>query len=243
MRTNSRTGTPNVRQLVIIPLCILLFASCITDFGEEPEYIQFGDLRVGQQSMYLRLHGFKYGEVTSNVYLPISDTLVVRVIGRDAIGFVFEDYLTAHSAKSLMKFDTARFTYHVSISLDTLRVIGSSHLFWSYYFGGWKAALRLSDLTTTRFSLLGWKISGDPHSGISTGYVLNPKVLNKVYSRANVYYNHFEYDNTLPPDPPPYYCGYGGATFIYSEAYGMIRSRFVGKPQWDQGVCWDLLLH
>jgi hypothetical protein len=220
----------------------MLLASCMTDFGEDPPYVQFGSLKVGQQSFYLRLRGYKYGDTSSNVFESLPDTLVVRVIGRDGSGFILEDYLTIYSKRGLSWFDTVRYVYHVNVAADTLRIRGTSHLFWSWYGYGASAALCLSPVTGPAYTQTGWKITGDPHGEWrSSGYILNAQILGHHYAGANLYYDHFEGDVDLQPGIP-YYCGYVGVTFIYSKEFGMIRSRFVGEPELDQGLCWDLML-
>ncbi len=220
----------------------LLWVSCVTDLGDEPTYIQFGDMRIGQQSKYVRVHGSQYGNSTSNVFEILPDTLVVTVIGYDSLGFILEDHLTHLPAAHATDFDSCGFTYHVRVRSDSLQVIGYSHMFWSAYGGAYKANHPLLPLGGRRFTLTGWKLGSDPVSGESGGFVLNAVVNQHLYERANVYYDHFEYDIDAPPDSPPYYVGRGGPTFIYSREYGMIRSRYVGEPAWDQGICWDLIL-
>ena len=229
-------------RLGLLRCSMLVWTSCITDFGDEPTYIRFGDIRLGQQSRYVRMHGAQYGNTATNVYEILPDTLVVTVIGFDSLGFVLEDRLTHVPQNYATDYDTITFTYHVRTRSDTLQVLGYSHLFWSYYSGGYKAKLCLLPLGGRRFTLNGWKLGEDPVTGKSSGYIFNAVVQQRRFDRANVYYDHFEYDIIAPPDSPPYYTGYGGPTFIYSQDYGMIRSRYVGKPTWDQGICWDLIL-
>jgi hypothetical protein len=74
------------------------------------------------------------------------------------------------------------------------------------------------------------------------GYVLNAKVLQRTYQRANLYLKLFEADASFPPPVPPWANTVIGQTYIYSEEYGIIRSRMVGVPTFDEGLCWDLIL-
>ena len=229
-----------MKRLLVFIVFLAPISSCITDFGEEPEYIHFNNLDVGQRSFYVRLYGKEYGNTASNIYSLIPDTLVVSVIGRDSLGFVFEEYLTQYSQKKLDPYnDTVSHRYHVRIAGDTLRVIGYSHLFYSTYLA--RPVLQLSPIGGRRFELTGWKISGDPFRQVDLwGYVLNAKVHDRTYPRANLFISLFEFDAYGPP--VPWSNTVGGETYIYSEEYGIIRSRMVGKPTFDEGLCWDLIL-
>ena len=230
-----------IRPAQGIVLASMLLASCMTDFGDDPSWIQFGNLKVGQQSMYVRLRGYKYGDATSNESVYLADTLVVRVIGRDGDDFIFEDYLTPNSRTDLSWLDSIPCIYHVYVIADTLRIRGASNLFYSYTYWGAFARLPLSPVGGPAYTQWGWKITGDPlRQGQSSGYVLNAQILGHHYARANLYYDHFEADVDLQPGIP-YYCGYVGVTFIYSKEFGMIRSRLVGTPELDQGLSWDLI--
>jgi hypothetical protein len=228
-----------MRSLIVIVFTVAL-AACITDFGEEPEYIHFNNLNVGQQSVYVRLYCKEYGNTASNIYELVPDTLVVSVVGRDSLGFVFEEHMTRYSQKTLDSYnDTLDHRYHVRIARDTLRVIGYSHLFWSTYLA--KPALQLSPIGGRRFDMNGWKLSGDPFRQVALwGYVLNAKVHERTYPRANVFIKLFEADAYGPP--VPWSNTVIGETYIYSEEYGIIRSRMVGMPTFDEGLCWDLVL-
>ncbi len=230
-----------MNRFPLIALSCLLLSSCIEDFGEPVSYINFADLKIGQRSLYVRLHGYQYGDSTSNSYSVTPDTLVVTVIGRDETGFILEDHLTPFSQRSLSQFDTTSSIYHLAIVSDTVHVVGYSHLFWSFYFGGYNSKLQISPLAERRFTLKGWKISGDPIiSWLCSGYVLQATVCGRVYPRANVYVSHNVADASIRPQSSFYIPVYG-ATYIYSAEFGIIRSRFVGIPVYDEGLCWDLL--
>jgi hypothetical protein len=222
----------------IMVLGFICFASCITDLGEWI-IVHFSDMQTGQESKYVRLHGFKYGDRSTNEYVQVADTLVVRVLGSDQSGFVLEDYLTAHSLRQLGEYDTMRFVYHVKISKGVLRVVGNSHLFWSGYTLAADAALPLPALNGKVYAVEGWKLGGDPHGDRNMGVAPTVWVGRRLYPQANVYYRHFEADggDTLLS----YYNGYCGITYIYSAEFGIIRSRYVGKPRFDEGLCWDLI--
>ncbi len=212
---------------------------CISDLGEEPLFVHFSDLRVGQESRYVRLHGIKYAVTSSNEYVQMAETLVVRVIGKDDIGFVCEDFLVRPPAQQLAEYDSVRLVYHLVLGQGVIRVVGESHLFWSWLDGGYNVRLPLSGLAGRQFTVNGWKLGGDPFGDDGSGFVRNAVIDGVQYPLANVYYDHFEADAGDPAIP--YYHGYTGVTFIYSEHAGIIRSRKVSIPRFDEGLCWDLI--
>ncbi len=212
---------------------------CITDLGDDPTTVHFTELRVGQESRYIRLRGFKYAVKSSNEYVQLADTLVVRVIGKDSIGFVCEDFLVRRPAQELVEYDSARLVYHLVIGQGAVRVVGTSHLFWSWLDGGYNVRLPLSALGGKQFTVSGWKLGGDPYGNDGAGFVRNAVIGGVQYPLANVYYDHFEADAGDPAIP--YYHGYTGTTFIYSAELGILRSRRVGRPRLDEGLCWDLI--
>jgi hypothetical protein len=209
-----------------------VFSSCVTDLGEEPRYIHFGNLQVGQESRYVRVHGYLYGDTTSNIYTIEPDTLVVRIIGKDTRGYIFEDFLTPHSRRNSMPEDTLYYTYHVSLVNDTLHVEEISHLFWGMLVPPWHAILPARDIKDRPVTITGWKMSLDPFEGAGYGYALDFAIQGQKYTRANVFYDHFYFD----------FCGPAGLTLVYSASFGVIRSRRVAQPTWDQGLCWDLVM-
>ena len=212
---------------------------CITDLGDEPTIVHFSELRVGQESRYVRLRGFKYAVRASNEFVQLADTLVVRVIGKDSIGFVCEDFLTRRPAQEIAEYDSVHLIYHLVLGQGVVRVVGTSHLFWSWLSGGYKVKLPLARQSGKQFIVSGWKLGGEPFGDDGVGFVRNAVIGGVQYPLANVYYDHFEADAGDPAIP--YYCGYVGASYIYSEESGIIRSRWVGRPRLDDGLCWDLI--
>jgi hypothetical protein len=206
----------------------------------QPRYLHFGNLQVGQESRYVRVHGYRYGDMTSNVYTIEPDTLVVRIIGKDTRGYVFEDFLTHRSRRNSMPEDTLYFTYHVSLLNDTVYVEGISHLFWGWLWPPSHTILPAREIQDPPVTIAGWKLSLDPFDGSGYAYVQDFTILGHKYSRANVFYDHFACDCSGNGDP-----GFDyrlGLTVVYSASYGVIRSRRVDEPMLGQGLCWDLLL-
>jgi hypothetical protein len=224
---------------VVLIIALFWLPGCITDLGEESTLVHFSNLKVGQESRYVRLHGYKYAIAASNEYVQLPETLIVRVIGKDSIGFVCQDFLVRRPTAPLSRFDTVRCVYHLVIAQGILRVIGDSHLFWSWTGSGTDARLPMSPLGGKQFTVSGWKFGGEPYGNSGVGFVRNATINGVTYPLANVYYDHFEADGGDPSIP--YYCGYIGVTFIYSEQSGIIRSRYVLEPWFDQGLCWDLI--
>ena len=236
--------------LILLTLLILIIVfGCYNSLepsqGNNPKSI-FGNLKIGNVSYYICFEGDNYYDSTNTSYHYTGDTLIVKVIDENANGFLISGEYTKGSTlivnikngvlDSTLYSAYTKSEFYVNIKNDSLIIQSPqdtdtylSTILFGDIFPFYTYKLPLTQITTNKVVIRGWKTSFPYCECDKEGYIENLNVLNNIYSRANV----IVADSPMGFDAP-------GKTFIYSKECGIIRTYTVSW--WTKkGMGWDLL--
>ncbi len=205
-----------------------------TDVTNTAEPINFCGLAIGQEVRYLRFRGYQYGHPDSeDNYAYLDDTLVLKIIDEDELGFLVEEYYSPGSAVRNGGDATFAFLpdsilyYHIRLNNDTLQIpdpAGSfltSRVFFSRNFF-------LGQLSGEA-EIIGWQTSFPYHENYREGMVASWELFGQEYINLRLLVDN----QAMAVDGPGY-------TFAYHPTDGLIRS--VTYSWWTQeGGGHDLL--
>ncbi len=229
--------TPSPQPFLVLALFIFLAAACHKDGPVEPTpktpSIRFGAMEVGQKSRYLGLLGAEYYSSLDSFFYT-QDTLQLEIIGHDDNGYLVEEtYRYAAPVSPLLEYEKdSIFRYYFQVVNNTLQVkqVGSTYIH-SRIFGylGGMQGLPLSDISSPKLEIGGWKTSLNYCECHQIGYAEAYRLFGQLYPRLNI----------LVENSPMALDG-NGETYIYSKSNGIVR--FSTYSWWTQtGYGWDLL--
>lgn len=220
-------------------LFIALLAACRDDHAidlqpDSGNHIRFSAMQIGQTSRYVRFAGEDYGDPNNFNFSYLADTLVLRIIGAEASGYLVEEKLTPGSASlngagNLPNADTTYVNYW-KIEHDTLfmHATDGSPWIWSHFANG-GFILPLTAFTAPIVEIQGWKTTHSYTESYWTGVDPAYSLFGNLYANLNVLTDN----RPMATDGP-------GALYVYSRQNGVVKT---ATYSWwtSQGSGWDLL--
>jgi hypothetical protein len=232
--------------MVVMLITLIIVSGCDNSIEPLPGKSIFGNLEVGNVSYYVGFEGEDYFDSTNINFHYTEDTLIVKVLDLDSNGFLIGVQYTEGSTL-IQRIKSGEFDsrshlpiteseFYVNIKNDSLIIqppheseafkytilFGDISIYYTY-------KLPLSQITTNKIKIRGWKTSVPYCECDSEGYIENFKILNNKYS----------YVNAIVDDSPMGYDA-SGKTFIYSQQYGIVRTYDVSW-WFKTGTGWDFL--
>lgn len=197
-------------------------------------HIRFNDMQIGQTSRYLRFSGENYYDPNNFNFIYLADTLVLRIIGADANGYLVEEKLTPGSAclngGVFLPDADSTFVNYWKIENDTVSLHAANGAFWPYsHFVYGAFALPLASFTEPSVEITGWKTN---HSYTESYWT--------AVDPAYTLFGHFYADLNVLTDNRPMATDGPGALFVYNPENGIVKT--ASYSWWTQtGEGWDLL--
>lgn len=224
------------KSIVLLPsLAALLLLNACRDIKEEPaptgpDPVVFDALAVGKVFKYLGFEGKNYNYGDGSEFTYSNDTLVLKVVSKDAAWFKIEESL--HYVDSVGWYGQEKdatyyyFLYmkdeklHIEIPASQRSRIFRSNNAWT---------LPLSAIEGPTVAIKGWKTDLPYCECYKEGFTENYTLFGQLYPRLNVVMD----DTFMQVDGP-------GRTYLYSPHEGIVK--FSEYSWWTQsGYGWDLI--
>ena len=197
--------------------------------------IRFDQPAVGQLSRYVRFLGEDISDMQNFRFRYLADTLEVRIIGLDSLGWIAEEQLTPFSESRLGSPDKipwadSTFRNHFTVNVDSFNIIiiGNQYSFKSHFFR-LPRQFSLQPIAHNPTRINGWKILEPYCECFLTAYADAYEHFGYLLPRLNVVIDN----RAMAVDGPGY-------LHVYHPDFGFVK---VTSYSWwtHAGEGWDLL--
>ena len=223
-------------------LALTLLCACsrdsLPDYQEryESNKIVFNNLEIGQTNRYQLFDGEDYADTDNDNFSYLGDTLIVKIVAEDELGFYVKETLTPGSASLHGSYNVAyaerTLYYHMTTENDHLRVLPDDERYRSrLFFLENSSGLPHHKIEGTELEMMGWKTNMPHHANYVEASILDIDFHEFHFPHLNVLIDNTHLDIGS---------GYGHMHWYDAEHGGLVRSA-VYSGQTARGFGWDLV--